>query len=70
LRGDVRGGRFVAGFSGEQFALPAAIRTLRRVRKQKDPVAIEVDACDPLNLVGIVTPSERVPSSSSEKVTL
>jgi ATP-dependent Lhr-like helicase len=70
LRGDVRGGRFVAGFSGEQFALPSAVRMLRRLRKQNEPAHVEVAACDPLNLVGIVTPSERVASNSSEIVTI
>jgi ATP-dependent Lhr-like helicase len=59
--GAVRGGRFVDGFIGEQFALPDAVDLLRRVRRDQTPRApILVCAADPLNLVGIVTPGERV----------
>jgi ATP-dependent Lhr-like helicase len=59
--GAVRGGRFVDGFIGEQFALPDAVDLLRRVRRDQAPRApILVCAADPLNLVGIVTPGERV----------
>ncbi|MEQ8765782.1 MAG: DEAD/DEAH box helicase [Planctomycetota bacterium] len=60
LRGDVRGGRFVARFSGEQFALPEAIPLLRKTRKRSDWPDLEVAAADPLNLGGILTPDERV----------
>ncbi|MBI4539698.1 MAG: DEAD/DEAH box helicase [Gemmatimonadetes bacterium] len=68
-RGDVRGGRFVAGFSGEQFALPEAVGPLRAVRKEEPtgrPVGIS--AADPLNLTGIVTPGERVPALATNRV--
>ena len=60
LRGDIRGGRFVAGFSGEQFALPAAITALRALRKEGPGETLKVAAADPLNLRGILTPDERV----------
>ncbi len=68
LKGDVRGGRFVAGFSGEQFALPEAIPLLRKIRRREDHPTLEVAAADPLNLRGILTPDERVPASSKQPV--
>ena len=62
-RGEIRGGRFVAGFVGEQFALPEALEVLRSVRKAKpDGRPIAVSACDPLNLAGVLTPGPRVPA--------
>jgi len=60
-RGEVRGGRFVAGFSGEQYALPEAVTLLRAVRKRGELGPIEVAAADPLNFRGILTPEEWVP---------
>ena len=57
-----RGGRFVAGFDGEQYALPEAVTLLRAVRK-RGPLAagpVSVSAADPLNFRGILTPDERV----------
>jgi ATP-dependent Lhr-like helicase len=64
MRGDVRSGRFVSGFVGEQFALPEAIESLRVLRKNGGGVAqeIKVSACDPLNLAGIILPGPRVPA--------
>ena len=60
-RGEIRGGRFLAGIAGEQFALPEAIAPLRQVRKRTlDGAALTVSAADPLNLAGIVLPGERV----------
>jgi ATP-dependent Lhr-like helicase len=60
-RGEIRGGRFVAGFIGEQFALPEAVDGLRTVRRQpKEPETLIVAAADPLNLVGILTPGTRI----------
>src|SRR5207247_1247921 len=68
-RGDLRGGRFVAGFSGEQFALPEAIGTLRRIRRTQGAGAlVSVSAADPLNLVGILTPGARVPAAPANRV--
>ncbi|MFI5316742.1 MAG: DEAD/DEAH box helicase [Myxococcota bacterium] len=62
-RGLVRGGRFVTGFTGEQFALADAIPRLRRARSRPDSGEIvRVSAADPLNLVGILTPGARVPA--------
>ena len=62
-RGLVRGGRFVAGFLGEQYALPDAVDGLRRTRRQeRTDQVVRVAASDPLNLVGILTPGRRVPA--------
>jgi len=68
-RGDVRGGRFVSGFTGEQFALPIAVESLRAMRNS--PLTAELvtlSAADPLNLVGIIVPGERVPAISGRFV--
>jgi len=63
-RGEVRGGRFVSGFLGEQFALPVAVESLRAMRNQQPSgEIITVSAADPLNLAGIVVPGERVPAN-------
>jgi len=60
-RGEIRGGRFVAGFGGEQFAAPDAVGRLRAVRKmEKSGELVVLSAADPLNLVGILTPEARV----------
>jgi ATP-dependent Lhr-like helicase len=59
LRGEIRGGRFVATFSGEQFALPEAVELLRRLRRQGARAPISVVASDPLNFQGILTPEPR-----------
>jgi ATP-dependent Lhr-like helicase len=63
-RGEVRGGRFVAGFDGEQYALPEAVTLLRKMRRKAErPVgsaALHVSAADPLNYQGILTPDQRV----------
>ena len=62
-RGEIRGGRFVSGFIGEQFALPEAADALRRWRnREPDDRLVIVSACDPLNLAGVLTPGHRVPS--------
>jgi ATP-dependent Lhr-like helicase len=61
-RGEIRGGRFVGGFGGEQFAAPDAVGRLRAVRKmEKLDELVVLSAVDPLNLVGILTPEARVP---------
>jgi len=68
LRGLVRGGRFVSGFIGEQFALPEAVESLRALRRatghaeKRTVQEIRVSAADPLNLVGVVLPGARVPA--------
>ena len=60
-RGEIRGGRFIAGLNGEQFALPEAVDALRAMRR-KEPAReyMRVSACDPLNLVGILLPGDRI----------
>ena len=68
LRGDVRGGRFVQRFSGEQYALPDAVDLMRRLRRSGREVHANVSAADPLNLQGILTPDERVPSQTRRRV--
>ena len=68
-RGEVRGGRFVNRFSGEQFALPEAVGELRRIRRAAPGGRIlTLSAADPLNLTGIVTPGERVSSTAAREV--
>ena len=68
-RGEVRGGRFVNRFSGEQFALPEAVGELRRIRRAAPSGRLlTLSAADPLNLTGIVTAGERVSSSAAREV--
>mgnify|MGYP001279888642 CR=1 FL=1 len=68
-RGELRGGRFVHGFSGEQFALPEAVNLLKTIRKQDKTAELTVlSATDPLNLTGIITPGDRIASSSSQRL--
>ena len=68
-RGEIRGGRFVDGFVGEQFALPVAVESLRAARKlPPTQETITFSAADPLNLVGILVPGERVPAISGKIV--
>lgn len=65
LKGEVRGGRFVEGFTGEQFALPEAVEALRAGRaagSQTASAEIRLSACDPLNLAGVILPGPRVPA--------
>ncbi len=74
LRGEIRGGRFISGFTGEQFALPEAVETLRAMRKAgrrsggSPAEEIKISAADPLNLVGIILPGQRVPALPSNFV--
>ncbi len=68
-RGEIRGGRFVSGFGGEQFALADAVGRLRSVRKlEKSGELIALSGADPLNLVGIVTPDARVAAIAPNRV--
>jgi ATP-dependent helicase Lhr and Lhr-like helicase len=68
-RGVVLGGRFVTGFVGEQYALPEAVDLLATVRRsERRGEMIAVAACDPLNVVGILTPGARVASSRNHRV--
>jgi ATP-dependent Lhr-like helicase len=69
LQGEIRGGRFVGGFIGEQFGLPEAVETLRAARKRNESGAvsheIKLSASDPLNLAGVILPGPRVPAVPS-----
>ena len=71
-RGEIRGGRFVSGFVGEQFALPEAVDTLRALRRERSPRGdtVLVPAADPLNLVGILTPGGRVSPFSHQWIAI
>jgi len=68
LKGEVRGGRFVAGFSGEQYATAGSVELLRRVRSGGSFGALSVSPSDPLNLQGILTPEPRVPSQRRGRI--
>ncbi len=70
-RGQIRGGRFVNGFSGEQFALPAAVDGLKAVRRL-DPseATVTVNGVDPLNVTGVILPGARIPARRTESVEL
>jgi ATP-dependent helicase Lhr and Lhr-like helicase len=69
MGGEIRGGRLVASFVGEQFALPEALDALRATRKEaKTGAVVHVSACDPLNLVGVITPGARVPAHLGNRV--
>ncbi len=68
-RGEIRGGRFVAGISGEQYALPEAVTALRELRRRPpDGKLVSVSAADPLNLVGILVPGPKVAALSGNRV--
>ena len=67
-RGEIRGGRFVSGFGGEQFALPEAVESLRASRTRDCSAIIPVAAADPMNLVGIVIPGDRIPAVPGKQV--
>ena len=71
MRGEIRGGRLVASFVGEQFALPEALEALRAVRNE--PLrgeTVRLSGCDPLNLVGIIVPGEKIPATMGSSVIL
>ena len=67
LQGEIRGGRFVSGFVGEQFALPEAVESMRALRKSGFGLTQEVklSAVDPLNLAGVILPGPRIPAVST-----
>jgi len=68
-RGEIRGGRFIAGLTGEQFALPEAIAPLRAIRnKPRDGSLVSVCGADPLNLVGHLLAGTRVPNLANARV--
>jgi ATP-dependent Lhr-like helicase len=68
-RGEIRGGRFVNGVAGEQYALPEAVGSLRAMRKRPAiETLVSISAADPLNLVGVLTPGARVPALAGNRV--
>ena len=68
-RGEIRGGRFVSGMSGEQFALPDAVDRLREVRRSPtDGRLVAISAVDPLNLTGILTGGDRIRAAAAHRV--
>ena len=70
--GEIRGGRFISGFTGEQFALAEAVESLRAVRRSEIgvPEHLKISATDPLNLVGIITPGPKIPAHAMHSVIL
>lgn len=70
-RGDVRGGRFVSGFLGEQFALPSCIPSLRAIKKiEPEEEEVNLSALDPLNLVGVILPGAKISAFSGKNLVL
>jgi ATP-dependent helicase Lhr and Lhr-like helicase len=69
-RGEIRGGRFVSGFGGEQFTLPEAVDSLRAARNRDSSAIVTIAAADPANLAGIVLPGERVPAIPGRQLRL
>ncbi|HYJ41248.1 MAG TPA: helicase-related protein, partial [Steroidobacteraceae bacterium] len=68
-QGKIRGGRFVAGMSGEQYALSDAVSSMRAIRRQETKGdLVSLSAADPLNLTGIITPGARVPALANNRV--
>ena len=68
-RGEIRGGRFVSGFSGEQFALPGAVASLRAVRRRApDERFVSISGADPLNFAGILTPGPKLAALAGNRV--
>jgi ATP-dependent Lhr-like helicase len=68
-RGEIRGGRFVSGFSGEQFALPEAVGFLRELRRKPETGAlVSLSGADPLNLAGILTPGTKLPAVTANRL--
>jgi ATP-dependent Lhr-like helicase len=69
-QGTIRGGRFVSGFSGEQYAHPDALDVLKAIRKQqRSGQIVRISAADPLNLTGVVLPGPRIPGIAANAVT-
>jgi ATP-dependent Lhr-like helicase len=69
-RGEIRGGRFVSGFAGEQFALLDAATELTKHREDRDQALVVIAGCDPLNLSGVILPGERVPALPGHRLLL
>jgi ATP-dependent Lhr-like helicase len=69
-KGEIRGGRFVSGFPGEQFARPEAVDVLRSIRRKSERNALRIAAADPLNLAGIIVPGARISPLAGQSVEL
>ena len=69
-RGEIRGGRFVSGFLGEQFARAEAVDLLRSIRRAPPEAELRIPAADPLNLAGIVLPGTRISPLAAQMVEL
>jgi ATP-dependent Lhr-like helicase len=70
-QGLIRGGRFIGGMSGEQYALPEAVGALRAIRKRaRDGALVALSGADPLNLLGIVTPGARLAALAGNRLLL
>ncbi|HYR74317.1 MAG TPA: DEAD/DEAH box helicase [Pyrinomonadaceae bacterium] len=68
-RGEIRGGRFVGGFSGEQFATSEAVQLLRSIRRApSESSLVSINAADPLNLIGVITPGSRLAPAASNRI--
>jgi ATP-dependent Lhr-like helicase len=68
-RGEIRGGRFVSGMSGEQFALADAVERLRELRRSgPDERLLAISAADPLNFTGVITPGERIRAIAASRI--
>jgi ATP-dependent Lhr-like helicase len=68
-RGEIRGGRFVGGFSGEQFATAEAVQLLRSIRRAPaESLMVSINAADPLNLIGVITPGSRLAPAASNRL--
>ena len=67
-RGEIRGGRFLSGFGGEQYALPEAVESLRVTRTSECSAIISTAAADPMNLIGIVIPGDRVSAVPGKQI--
>src|SRR4029078_3341253 len=69
-KGEIRGGRFVSGFPGEQFARPAAADLLGALRRKSEEHSLRIAAADPLNLAGIIVPGARISPLAGQPVEL
>jgi len=68
-RGEIRGGRFVGGFSGEQFATSEAVQLLRSIRRApSEGSLVSINAADPLNLIGVITPGSRLAPAAANRL--
>jgi ATP-dependent Lhr-like helicase len=67
-QGEIRGGRFINGLAGEQFALPEAVGLLRKQERMQESTLVSISAADPLNLTGTIIPGQRVPANRKNRL--